>query len=115
MYHRWAMFLSATSGADAQHEGHDVADHQIRDREEDAGEPHHHEDHDRGDHDLLAGRPRDLLGLGADLPEELLRTDHRDLALHLRDARRTPRQPGRASRSRPTYIRLISGKAPRRA
>jgi len=54
MYQRLAMFLSATSGAD-EDEGHDVADHQIRDREEDAGKPHHHEDHDGGDHDLLAG------------------------------------------------------------
>src|ERR1700685_861998 len=95
MYQRLAMFLSATSGADAEDEGHDVADYQIRDREEDDSEPHHHEDHDGGDHDLLAGRPRHLLGLGADLLEELLWTDHRDLALHLRDARRTPRQPGR--------------------
>src|ERR1700683_1545870 len=83
MYQRLAMFLSATSGADAQHEGHEIADHQIRDREEDASEPDHHEHHDRGDHDLLAGRPRDLLGLGADLLEALLRTDHRDLAFEM--------------------------------
>src|ERR1700724_3564871 len=84
MYQRLAMGLPAVSGADAEDEGDGDAEDRVRSRKEDAGKRDHHEHHDGGDHHLAPGRPRDLLGLGANLLQELLRTDHRCcLALRL--------------------------------
>src|SRR5690349_8082889 len=77
MYQRFAMAVSIASASDAEDEGHDVADHLIRHEEIHPGEPDHDEHHQGGDHGLSPGRPRDLLGLGADLLEELERTDLR--------------------------------------
>src|SRR5579883_683757 len=118
MYQRLAMLFSAVlsvmSAADAEDERHEIADDLIRHREEDAGQYHHDEHHDRRDHDLPPGRPRDLLGLGPNLLEELERTDLRHFALdafavdalRLRlggYARRTRPQAGRP-RNSPTSI-----------
>src|SRR5215813_4104189 len=81
MYQRLAM--AVPSGSDAEDEGHEVADHLIRHEEEDGGDTRHDEHHQGGDHGLAPGRPRDLLGLGADLLEKLERTDlrHFDFSL----------------------------------
>src|ERR1043165_6936617 len=75
MYQRLAMAVPTIS--DPEHEGHEVADHLIRHEEEDGGEARHDEHHQGGDHGLAPGRPRDLLGLGADLLQKLERTDLR--------------------------------------
>ena len=106
-------------GSDAEDERHGVADHLIRHEEEDGGEGRHDEHHQGGDHGLAPGRPRDLLGLGADLLEKLERTDlrHLDFSLclvlgHVLDG--PPATSGRPALS-PLYISVSSGKAPRRA
>src|SRR5215813_11593480 len=116
MYQRLAM--AVPSGSDAEDEGHEVADHLIRHEEEDGGDARHDEHHQRGDHGLAPGRPRDLLGLGADLLQKLERTDLRHFDLRLALFSDTfdgpPATPGRSAFS-PLYIRVNSGKAPRRA
>src|SRR3979490_580257 len=73
MYQRWDMAISTASNP--EHEGHENPDHLIGEKKEDAREARHDEHHDGGDHGLAPGPPGDLLGLGADLLQELERTD----------------------------------------
>src|SRR5215467_63695 len=115
MYQRLVMVVSTGQLSDAEYERHDVADQLVRDEEEDARQARHDEHHQGGDHGLAPRRPRDLLGLGADLFQELERTDlgHADLILgHMLAG---PPAPAGRSITLAVYIRKISGKAPRRA
>src|SRR5215472_3339007 len=64
--------------------------------EEEREQQRHDEDHDPGRDGLLAGRPVDLGGLGADLPDEFAWGDFRHLPASSRVAdRKSPRGPER--------------------
>src|SRR5215471_848281 len=76
MYHCFSI-PPAPSPADAEHEGHEKPHHLVRHQEEDGSDGHHHEHHAGGDGGLTPGRPSDLRRLGADLLQELERTDLR--------------------------------------
>src|ERR1700681_4627054 len=104
MYQRLAMAVPNTSNP--QHERHEKPNQLIGDEKEDAGETRHDEHHQGGDHGLAPRRPRDLLGLGADLLQELERTDLRHaLTLSLgRVLGRPPGTPGRPA-NLAVYIR----------
>src|SRR4030088_1661444 len=101
MYQRLDMAISTASNP--EHEGHENPDHLIGEKKEDAREARHDEHHDGGDHGLAPGRPGDLLGLGADLLQELERTDpcHGDPVP--RTCARTARNAGSARKSRRIY------------
>src|ERR1700720_3415764 len=110
MYQRLDMAISTAS--DPEHEGHENPDHLIGEKKEDAREARHDEHHDGGDHGLAPGRPGDLLGLGADLLQELEWTDLRHaLTLSLGRVLGPPGTPGRPAKSR-RYIYANFRKSP---
>src|SRR5262249_33588757 len=115
MYQRLAMGGPPGRLQAAKTERPDVGNKRAREKKEDPRQARHDEHHQGGDHGLAPRRPRDLLGLGADLFQELERTDlgHADLILgHMLAG---PPAPAGRSMTLAVYIRKISGKAPRRA
>src|SRR3981081_2753952 len=93
MYQRLDMAISTASNP--EHGCHKNQAIVSGEKKEDAGEPRHDEHHDGGDHGLAPGRPSDLLGLGADLLQELERTDPCHATLSLGRVLGPPGTPGR--------------------
>src|SRR5215470_16881289 len=108
MYQRLVMrsFPPGCSTADAKDKRHDKTHDLVRDEEENRCDRHHDEHHGGRDHRLAPGRPSDLLGLGADLLQELKWTYRHDLRRHLGLSRATVRPPATAG-NRPQALETI--------